>query len=158
MIVEILKASPDHVAAIAADCRKEDADEFYALNRATPRQVLDLGLKTATVAYTGFVDRVPVCMFGVSPYSFLAGQGIPWMVSCNGLKNRRLQRAIMMASSAVVEDFKSLFPSLLFNQVDDRNESAKKWLGWLGFVLLDPVPMGPDGVLFRPFYWSEHHA
>lgn len=154
MNVEIVAASQDHVAALAADCRAEDIAEFHALSRSTPTQVLELGLRVSTVAYTAFVDGVPVCMFGVSPYSYLAGQGIPWMVSTNGLKGRRLQRAVMTVSLDVVDDFKELFPSLLFNSVDDRNESAKKWLGWLGFKLLDPVPLGVDKLLFRPFYWS----
>jgi len=154
VIVEIVKALPEHIAPIAANCRDADRAEFYALSRSSPTKVLETGLRVSVVSYTGIVDGEPVCMFGVAPYSFLAGQGIPWMVSARGIDNKRLQRAVMQVSREVVDDFKVLFPSLLFNTVDDRNTSAKRWLKWLGFKLLDPVPHGIDRLPFRPFYWS----
>lgn len=156
MIVQIIKATPEYVQVIAENCREQDRAEFWAHNRSTPLKVLETGLRVSTVAYVGIVDGVPMCMFGVAPYSFLAGQGIPWMVSTNALdaRSRKLRRAVMAISIDVIDEFKKLFPSLLFNAVDDRNESAKNWLRWLGFKLLPPTPYGIDRLPFRPFYWS----
>lgn len=39
----------------------------------------------------------------------------------------------------------------MLNVVDERNKVAQKWLKWLGFTLGDPVPFGPNNMLFR-FY------
>lgn len=153
MNVEIVPATLAHAEAIAADARQADVDELWAQARATPLSALRVGLRSTSRARTGLVDGVPVCLFGVSPFSILSGQGTPWMVGSNGLKPLRVQKALLIHSRLEFAAMRANY-SVLFNAVDDRNTSAKRWLTWLGFTLLGPMIYGPDRLPFRPFYWS----
>lgn len=100
------------------------------------------------------VRGVPVCMFGATPYSILGGIGTPWMVGSTGLDPLSVQKELLRLSRPALARMQMAFPSMLFNVVDQRNEAAQRWLHWLGFHFLAPVPVGPDSAPFLPFYWS----
>lgn len=131
--------------------RQADRDEFWALCRASSGLCMRRGLAISAACYTGFVDDAPACMFGVSPLSILSGIGVPWLVGTNKLRRWSAQKALLSEAEPVVQHFLTLFP-LLVNVVDERNTSARRWLARLGFDFGDPSPMGPDNLLFRPFY------
>jgi len=95
-----------------------------------------------------------VCMFGATPYSILGGIGTPWMVGSTGLNPLSVQKELLRLSRPALARMQQAFPSMLFNVVDQRNEAAQRWLHWLGFHFLAPVPVGPDSAPFLPFYWS----
>jgi hypothetical protein len=145
----LVTAAPEHVAAVARCARPADAQELWAQARATPAECMTLGLRESTVAYTGLLDEVPVCMFGVTPHA--PGEGVPWMVGTTALESRRAQRELLRISRDSVAEFQALYP-LLFNYVDERNAAAQRWLRWLGFTLDVAYPLGHDGELFRYFY------
>ena len=153
MKVEIVAAEYWHVDAIAANARQADVEELWAQARATPAEAMRRGMKLTASARTGLVDDVPVCMFGVTPYSILRGQGVPWMVGSNALDRLSVQKALLVQSRIAIAEMWDSY-TLLFNTVDDRNAAAKRWLAWLGFTLLEPITCGPDRIAFRPFYWS----
>ena len=154
----IVPAEVGHIAAISADAREADERELWAQGRTTPAEAMHRGMQSSRQAFTGLLDGEPVCMFGATPYSILGGMGTPWMIGSNGLTPLRAQKALLQESRAALAVLQHQFPTMLFNTVDDRNTSAKRWLKWLGFTLLDPIPYGPDRLPFRPFYWSHPHV
>lgn len=151
MRAQIVPARPEHVAALAAKARPADVDELWAQGRTTPAEAMAYGLRRSRVAFTGLCDGEPMCMFGVTPYSILAGIGTAWLVGSTDMDNLRRQKALLLRSRAGLAELHRAFP-LLINAVDERNAAAQRWLAWLGFTLLDPIPLGPDRLPFRPFY------
>jgi hypothetical protein len=156
LIAAIVPALPEHIPIIATKARPADIDELWAQGRQTPAQCMETGLRLSVTAFTGLVDGVPVLMFGATPYSILAGQGVAWMVGSTDLDQLRVQKALLRKSREGLDILQRQFP-LLFNHVDERNESAKRWLAWLGFSFGEPEPIGPDARLFRSF-WRQGHA
>ncbi|WCE04424.1 hypothetical protein [Pseudoxanthomonas sp. JBR18] len=149
---QIVAATEAHIEAIAATPRPADVAELWASCRVTPEQAMRQGLTVSRHAYTGLIDGVPVCMFGIAPYSILSSKGSPWMIGSTGLQPASVQKELVRLSRPVVEFMQDQFPEMLFNLVDDRNTAAKRWLRWLGFTLIDPITYGPDALPFRPFY------
>lgn len=147
----VVPASAEHIAPIAGDARAADTVELWAQARTTPEDAMRRGMKLSALVFTGLIDDAPVCMFGATPYSMLAGQGVAWMVGSNGLNPLRAQKALLRESKQALGVLLKRYP-LLFNAVDDRNEATKRWLRWMGAVFLEPVPIGHDGELFRPFF------
>ena len=146
-----MPAQAAHIPAIAAKARQSDIDELWAHGRHTPQQCMETGLRLSVSPMTGLVDDEPVCMFGATPYSILAGQGVAWMVGTTDLDRISVQKALLRHSRAGLDHLQRQFP-LLFNSVDARNHAAIRWLTWLGFTFCDPVPVGPDRIPFIPFY------
>lgn len=151
MIPSIVPAERSHIQPIVEDVREADRRELWLQGRATPESALLGGLRRSSLAMTGMLDDTPVCMFGVTPYSILLGQGVPWMVGANGLRSWPAQRALLEMARPVVEAMHGTYP-VLANAVHAENVSAMRWLSWLGFTLLEAVPVGVGGALFRPFY------
>lgn len=153
MKVELVPAEYWHAEEIAANAREADIDELWAQARSTPARALRYGMKACPGATTGLLDGTPACMFGVTPYSILRGWGTPWLVGSRALAPLSAQKAFLRESEQVMgrwhEDY-----ALLFNFVDVRNTPACRWLAWLGFTLLPPIPYGPDRRPFHPFVWS----
>lgn len=140
-----------HVDTIAASARPADALELWAIARATPRDCMENGIAAAP-AFTGLLDGVPVCMFGVVPDE--PGAGVPWMVGSTRLCRLAAQKALLHRSREWIAQVRGQF-AVLFNVVDDRNVAAKRWLRWLGFTVSRPAPMGQDGEAFCTFYWRR---
>lgn len=147
----IVPAQAEHIPVITAKARQADIDELWAQGRTTPAQCMELGLRLSVSPMTGLIDDEPVLMFGATPYSILAGQGVAWMVGSTELDRLAVQKALLRHSRAGLDLLQTQFP-LLFNHVDDRNDAAKRWLAWLGFSFGEPEPFGPDARLFRSFW------
>jgi hypothetical protein len=145
---EIVPTLDWHVSHVAANARLADVDELAAGWGCTPQQGLARCVRGAARAWTGLVDGVPVCVFGVSPWSLVTGEGAPWMVATDGL--HRVERPFLRLSRPVVDAMQRTCPRLT-NWVDNRNVRAQRWLTWLGFTLEDPAPFGPAGLPFRRF-------
>lgn len=150
MIADVVLAEAAHIAPIVASVREADRLELWAMARATPAQCLRYGLQHSRTAYTGRIDGVPVCMFGATPYSLLAGIGVPWMVTSTGLDPFGAQKALLRLSKPGVVELRHQFP-ILVNTVHAGNAAAIRWLRWLGFTIHPAQPMGPDSALFHPF-------
>lgn len=148
----IVPATVDHIAPIALRARPADVRELWAQARQSPADTMARGLDVGAATWTGLLHGVPVCMFGVTAYSVLLGQGIPWMVGTTDLDHLSAQKALLRCSHEALRKMERLFPELLFNMVDERNDAAKRWLTWLGFTFLDPIPFGVDQMPFRPFF------
>jgi hypothetical protein len=144
----IVAARERHIPAIAVNVRPEDRAELWAAGCIGPAEAMEKSLARSSCAWTGFVEGVPVAMFGVCPGSIITGTGIPWMIGTNLLD--RHARTLMVRSKRHIQRMAQGFDRLE-NYVDSRNVKAVRWLAWLGFTILDPVPMGPFGVPFHRF-------
>lgn len=148
--VEIIPAEPGHVQHIAARVRLDDWRELYALGFA-PDIAIRISLRSALMAWTGTVDDVPICMFGVSPGEL--GEGRPWMVGTEDLD--RFAVVFLRRCRKQVEAMLDMFP-VLANYVSADNVRAIEWLRWLGFTIEPSLPWGPRRQLFRRFeLWRE---
>lgn len=141
----IIEATPDHVAAIASRVRPDDAREFAAL-LLSPERALRISLRTALAAWTGTVDGVPVCMFGVSPGEMMEGR--PWLIGTADLDEVAV--IFLRRCRLQVERMLQVRP-VLVNYVSADNARAIEWLTWLGFTIEAPIPWGPRGALFHRF-------
>ena len=150
--VRIVPALPCHVPRIAENARKADEVELWAAACKSPADVMNQALDKSVLAWTGFIDGNPVCMFGVTPGAPLSGCGIPWMVGTRHLD--RYAVLFLRRCRPVVEEMLSHF-DLLHNYVDSRNVRAVRWLKWLGFEMSEPKPYGPFGVPFHAFQMKE---
>jgi hypothetical protein len=150
MKLELRYALPEDVAAIAADARQADVDEFAALG-ATPTMAMEVGMKASDWSGTALFDGVPVCMFGVEPVSIITGLGTPWLVTTNRLMQH--ERQFIRHCRPVVDAMQRSYPRLS-NLVADDNTAAKRWLRWMGFEI-NKRPINVNGALFRQFRKGE---
>jgi hypothetical protein len=151
--VAIIPALPEHIPAIADQVREADRAEFAALWQ-TAFSVMTESLQVSTEAWTGTVDGVPVCMFGVAPVGFLVPEyGRPWMVGTHHLD--RHSRLFLRRCRKQVAAMHRRYP-VLVNCVAAANTRAIRWLQWLGFQVDDkPIPVGLYDV---PFYRFERRS
>jgi len=146
-VYEVRPATDELLAEVASRPRSADVEELWAAGRLTPLEAVQMGQRFGE-AYIGMVDGEPVCAFGVTPISALSGLGAPWMVGSTALDAHF--RGFLRGCGPVVRAMLSQWPRLV-NYVDARNLRAVKWLKWLGFSILPPVPYGHDGLPFHPF-------
>lgn len=152
--LQVVMANPELLAKVAEMARRADVDELWATAMMTPAEALAVGLKLSTT-FVALADGAPLCAFGITPVSILSGSGCPWMVSTYALDN--------CAADFIrhcKHDLQSFFGEwqLLYNLVDARNVRAIRWLKWLGFKVLPPIPYGPFKLPFHPFVMEVHHV
>jgi hypothetical protein len=141
----IITAEPGHIRTIAAGVRLDDLRELEGLS-SSPDLILRLSLRSSVLAWTGTVDDVPVCMFGVSPGEL--GEGRPWMIGTADLD--RFAVIFLRRCRAEIEKMLNSFP-VLVNYISVDNVRAIEWLRWLGFTISPPLPWGPRRLLFHRF-------
>jgi hypothetical protein len=148
---EIVTAEKWHIPLIAAQVRDADRDEFLALSM-TPEEVLNQSFNLSHLAWTGLIDGVPVCMYGVVKASLLGNVGRPWMVGTTLLDIHQV--VFLRRCRASLETMKMCFEKLE-NYVDARNVKAIQWLKWLGFSFSEPESLGPLNMPFIRFTLGE---
>lgn len=141
----IIPAAPDHIPHIAANVRLDDRRELGLLGW-EPAQALRLSLRSSLAAWTGTVDDVPVCMFGVSRGEL--GEGRPWMIGTSDLDQYAI--IFLRRCRGQIAEMLNLSP-VLANYVSLENSRAIQWLAWLGFTFDDPVPWGRSRKPFQRF-------
>lgn len=153
MKAQIVPAAHEHIEPIAAHVREADREELWAASCSTPDKVMERALAVSNQAWTGLLDGVPVCMFGVAPVSALSDVGRPWMVGTDHLDAHA--PVFLRRCRGVVKAMLQQFPTLE-NYVDQRNARAVEWLRWLGFTFGTPEPMGPYRMPFIKFEMRRH--
>lgn len=157
MRCEVKLSAPGDLSAafVAVNARAADRAEFLASSGRSAEQVVDEALVGAWRSWTGWAGGEPVCVFGVTPWSWTAGVGIPWMVGTEGLD--RAARSLLRTSRPAIDLMHARFPELV-NYVDARNVRAIRWLWWLGFTLGPPEPHGVAGLPFHRFSRDSRHV
>ncbi|HEY7824468.1 MAG TPA: hypothetical protein VIG24_16625 [Acidimicrobiia bacterium] len=148
MRAEVVPALPEHIATIADRMRPADVAEVAAASGRSPHQSLEFSLAKSSLVWTGMIDGQPELMFGVADLNVLTQVGAPWLLGTDAVE--REYRLFLRQSRNWPEQLLQRY-ELLRNFVDDRNAVSKRWLEWLGFTLLDPMPVGINGEMFRLF-------
>jgi len=149
MKVEVVPAHAGHIHHLAVNMRADDRREIWAAGCMLPRESLEMSLERSRIAWTGLVDGVPVCMFGVAAEVGILPVGRPWLLGTDDIEKH--QRAFLRRNRQKVAEMLSMYP-LLVNYVDARNKASIKWLQWLGFTVDEnTIPVGVNQVPFRRF-------
>lgn len=146
---EIVPATQDHARQLALILRAADRDEVVAQSGLHPALALGMSLGSSDAAWTGLMDGQVAVIWGVAPQDELERDvGVPWMLGSDLIVQH--PRLFLTHCQAAVEEMQALFP-ILENHVDIRNTVAIRWLKWLGFDIMEPVPHGPYKMPFHPF-------
>lgn len=127
-----------------------DAHELAPLLRAPDRaEVLAMGVEPldgllasvrgSAEAWTMHADGRIVFMIGVNPLSSIGRVGVPWLLGSDLVPVHR--RAFMVETRRLLDVAHGRFP-ILRNYIHDRHRAALRWMGWLGFTIRDPRPIG----------------
>lgn len=151
--VTFAPATRAHAEALARTMCREDVEEVLAGGAPSALASLELSLAVSELAVTMLLDGQVAAMFGVQPLEgkTLLGEltrGIVWALTAE--VTRRHPRAYMEHSKAVVKVLLDYCPDLR-NLIDARHTRALRWARWMGFELGEPIPFGPQGLLFVPF-------
>lgn len=146
--IAIIRATHAHAVDLAPRLREADRREVEAASGHPPAVELRRSLKISAEAWAGTVDGEVACMFGVGALSLLGGIGSPWLLGSDLVTRHAM--AFARRNRAMVRKWSAVFP-VLRNFVDVRNVVSIRWLGWLGFILLPPVPYGVARLPFHPF-------
>lgn len=95
---------------ILPDVRQADIDELYAVSLMTTEDALLVGLRTATMAWSGFANGELVTMFGVSPASMIGGNGTPWLVGTSRIE--KYQKTFLRHCRPVLQQMLAVYPRL----------------------------------------------
>lgn len=109
----------------------------------------------ASVASWLIVDSsgLPIGIFGVAPH-LVPNVGIAWLMGTEGMEREAL--SIARQTRRYVEELQKFF-SVLWANVDARNELSMKWLEWADFTISDADPsFGPEERLFIQFIRTAH--
>lgn len=148
MKAEVRPASAADIPVLAARMRQADRDEVMASHGHDPESALRSSLAASTMAWTGWINDEPACMFGVGPISVLAGRGAPWMLGTDLIDH--WPRLFLRRSRGCVQRMLAVYP-YLENFADERNVKTLAWLRWLGFRLAGAAVTLPSGARFRHF-------
>ena len=152
MEYEIADTTQAHVDELAKTMRVEDIAEVWAAAHYTPAEALAMSIRHSEEVYTGLVDNRVLCIFGMARRTWISELGIPWLLASDLLPDHA--RRFLKGSREAFEHMKRGVPAMR-NHVDVRNAQSIRWLKWLGFKIENPVPFGPDQVLFHPFTWKQ---
>ncbi len=149
MAVEVRHTRPADIDALAPVMRRADTDEVWASHGMTPGQAIAHSVEQSDRAWTAFIGGDIACMFGVAgPACVLDDTGRPWLLGARTLPRHAV--TFFRHSRVWFERMKPGYGGFE-GWVDSRNVMSKRWLGWLGFEIKDPVPVGHMGLVFHPF-------
>ncbi len=150
----IVPARPEHIPHIAANMREADVRELAAGHGKNPIDALRVSLEDSPLAWTGFVQDEPVCMFGAALEP--DGTGSPWLLATGGIY--AVERTLARQSRKYVRAMLDRFP-YLENYVAADNVRSRRWLAWCGFQIApDPEVYGVNGGLFHRFWMGADHV
>lgn len=143
-MIRVVDATPELADAVAADMRREDADEVEALGMTRESAVQD----SLRLSFTSNVcvndEGRPLAMWGAQATgSLLGGRVLLWFLSTNLLPTRK--REVLVWSRNFVQAMQDRYATLECI-VDVRYDVALRWVQWLGFVPYKQFSMG--GTLF----------
>jgi hypothetical protein len=149
MKAEIVVADYCHIPIIAANVRDADRQELYDFCQLLPLEAIEQSFDAAAAVWTGMIDDIPMCMFGVTDAVDRPGVGIPWLITTVDIEQYSL--TFLKHCRPVVASMKKEF-KLLENYVAVNNILAITWLKWLGFKFGCEEEIGPFNKPFIKFW------
>ncbi len=148
-VVERVKPTNADIAFVAENMREIDKLEAYEMSGLEPLMALKASVMSSKRVVATRFNGTPNAIFGVVEVNFLAGHGVPWVLTTD---------ACVSLPSVFMRMTKDIYPALttgyniLTNYVHEDNIKSIKWLEYLGFTLEPPQPMGINGENFRLFH------
>lgn len=141
----IVQATEEHVTAIRGRLRRGDYVECSAFNAADPDDMVRQSYINSDHCWSWLIGGRVGAMFGVQQDPLRSHVGNVWMVSTPDVEARPLfvARQSVMFVKLMLRAFEQLEAI-----VDYRYAATLRWIGWLGFDLGWPEPMGQSGELF----------
>jgi len=132
---------------IADNLRHEDVREVAASHGHSPLQALAYAVTSSTLCRVAFWKRRPVAVFGYARHP--EGPVSVWLLGTDTLTAPGVRRAFLCVARRFTDVWADAF-GVLFNYVDVRAETSRRWLRWMGFVEQPPMPYGPLSLPFIP--------
>lgn len=137
------------VVSIADNMRQADVEEVWASNHHKPLQSLVRSWELSDFATVATFNGTPLVMLGLVKRDMLTGSGVVWMLGSDEVMKHK--KDLLRQTKPLIDEMLTICPRLC-NMVHNKNRSSIIWLKWLGFTINEPIPHGPDGELFHPFY------
>lgn len=150
MAAELIRPTPELLAFVADTMRAEDVEECRALGF-TPHEAMAYSVAKADICVVLLLDGVPAALCGVTPIQETTLGGIT-RANVFLLSTSQALRKPVAYFRAVRAEVRFLHEvcGVLVAAVDSRYRQAVDFFARLGFAVLPPVPMGPEGVGFHP--------
>ncbi len=155
MTYKIVSTTQDHMEELSHTMRLADVRECWAANHYAPYDALKHSLYHTMNPRTALYNGNVICIWGVGKLSYLSKEGIPWMLTSHLVDEH--YRKFLKEGPRLVKDMQKE-AVILTNMIDARNKKSIRWIKWLGFIVHDPVPFGPDRMLFHPFIMENYNA
>jgi hypothetical protein len=142
-VIEIVPATTAH--AVAIDLRDGDRREIEALGLG-PRDGIARSLARSLWADAYLVDGAVAALTGVALQPLLGGTAIAWLLTGRPVDRHRkaFLRLTRARTAAMLAEHGTLTA-----HVHAEYREAVRWLGWLGFDIAPPRPVGPHGAPFH---------
>ena len=155
MTYKVVPTELSHMEELSHTMRPADVRECWAAHHFSPYDALKHSLYYTARPKTGLHNGKVICIWGVGKITYLAKEGIPWMLTSNLVNTH--YREFLRRGHELVSDMKKE-AVILINTVDTRNKPSIRWLRHLGFTVHNPVPFGPDDMLFHPFIMENYNV
>ena len=136
---------------LAERLRSADKDEIYAARGIGPNEALEICVVDSTTCWTVLNGDTPIAMFGYLHVDDDTAQ--VWMLGSDELTQNK--KWFVRESKRWLCEFAREF-KVLYNFIDARNELHRKWIGRMGFNIVESVPdYGFEKRLFLKFAIGE---
>lgn len=146
MLVEVVDATREHIAALAPNLRHQDKLEVQAAGL-TPHKAIWRGYRGSAFCRTGLVNGEVAAMWGLYATPF-AHVGHPWLLTAPACD--RIPLSYIRIGAQEVGFMLMLCPKLT-GMVDATYHRAIRFLEQLGFKLSREFPYGPQSMPFRMY-------
>jgi hypothetical protein len=136
---------------LAEHLRLADKDEIYAARGIGPNEALEICVVDSTKCFTVLNGNIPIAMFGYLHVNDETAQ--VWMLGSDELTQNK--KWFVRESKGWLIDFAKQY-RVIYNFIDARNELHIKWIGRMGFKIVESVPdYGFEKRLFLKFVMGE---
>ncbi|MCK5604942.1 hypothetical protein KAR91_23835 [Candidatus Pacearchaeota archaeon] len=145
---KLVEGNEWHPYEIMGRMRATDYKEVYFASGMDPYAVMLKSWRSSSARWAIIVNGRVECVCGITTPEDLGDVGVPWLLGTN-----EVTKDILLFVRKTRECIRQMLniKSQLANFVDKENTESVKWLKWMGFKILEPVPFGPFDKMFHPF-------
>lgn len=99
------------------------------------RKTMDFCFLMSVVIWTGSIDGVLACIWGVIPPTLMSYQAYLWLYTTDALKGHEF--LLVRHSQMVIEEVLDEYPSIVGHAIIGSDKSIR-WLKWLGAKFGEP--------------------
>ena len=151
-MIEISRPTSADVEHIITHLCAADTAEVWASHRHTPKQAVESSVGVSDYVSVARHDGVPIGVYGLVVRDILMGEGVPWMLTTDGMRNAG-RELLTITPRGIDQMFRVC--ARLSNYVYVENKMSIRWLRRLGFTMEPPVPVGVGGEMFHEFHMTK---